>query len=770
MARATRSWTALVLGAVLLLTLGFHIQQVDGSKDFFDSSEYVWRTAEPTLLQAVTTGHPPFHPGYVGLAWLVRQLIPSGIGSPDALALGIVSAISCTLVVWLTYLIARRFKLSERTALIAAMLMAVNPFLMTMAGILVDPGMLVFLLLALYLLLGPITPWTVLASGFSLGGALFFHTQAGLWAIVWLAVLWYRAVPIKLKSWPWLFFAVGPVFTLALYVYLLIHASSQPGSDVAFHTWRSALKYILIGNAGDHDPISIGKFFYLFVAEFTTVGVVLSAIGAYLLGRRDWKTLAFMLLWIVPSALLASSYIYENLYGRALFFAVPALAMLAAVAIDTAISRRKGWGIALATVVFVLFGAPTVMVWARYENQPSPNDRLAAAERALPGGAFIGTNITKTWTDFPGTYVAVGDAGVGVGKAIDAVNQAFANGKPAYLDSDAVQFPFYRSDGAYYDLRSTQTGSALDHGTQLGELFAGYHVDLAQTLAGPFDRRIYAVTPAANAKSFQDRATVNLAAAGDQVVMVGQLPAPRLIVNAYSTDKWAPLNADNFLTTDPLIALWHVLHGTSQPIAWTATDADGVFSLAIPKSLQGHVKLVVTSLPNQTGALTNKSDTFFAWNATTLNPESCASPANGSTRWPLVVGSASSSTASCFNYTLQFGDTLNVSPTGDAVSYQKGQMPFILAGPYVYLPAGRYTMHFNVSSSTTKNMPVGTIDFVGSTSAKRELTGSDFAKANTFQDQMFDVTTTEPTQAMELRVKGDDAAVISVKSVRVERH
>ncbi|MBI2589513.1 hypothetical protein HYW32_00555 [Candidatus Berkelbacteria bacterium] len=763
------SWIA--LGAILLVSLILRIQLVDGSKDFFDSSQYVWRTNGYSLLNAASTGHAPFHPGYVGSSWLIKRGGEAiGLTIPESSAPAIVNVAASLAIILLVFFIARRLGLKERVALLASILIAFNSFFMGMGSILVDPGMIAFLLLALLLLLGPITVWTLLASGISLGIALLFHTQAALWSVLWLGVLWYRSAPLKFSSWRWLIFGVGPLAAAGIYAYLLITASQTPDSVLDFQTVKEALIYLVTGNINDRDSLSLFKMIYLLTAEFGSVGILLALMGTLILAKQNRRALILLALWILPGALFGSSYIYENLYGRAVFFAVPALSFLAAIALD-ALAPRKHFGTAFATFFLLFTVVSGIAVWNRYQNQPAPNDRLETVEKTLsPDGIFIGTNIVKHWIGYAGEFIRYGDTDVDFGAVKTKIATALDEKKPVYLLSDAIQFPFYRSDGAFFDLRSTKTGAPADHQTQLGDLFQSYDVDLVATSLSAFSRRIYSLS-APSDRTIRERAVYPPETVGDQVVITGQLPASRLIVNAYPTAKSDVLHPDNFLRLDPFMSLWHLLRGTRQPLAWTATDASGIFTLTIPKKYQNQFELIVVSSAGQTGSLAEKSNIFFKEKTARIELNPCLGDGdqpNIITTW--LEDGVAREREICTNYELEFSDTFS-PPFGKPAILKQGEpAKYLLAGPYVYLPAGAYTVHFELASSRTDDVVIGTVDFVGVTSVARELRGADFTRANIYQDLTLEVTTEMSTPAFETRVFATGEGTLSVRSIRLERH
>lgn len=583
-ARRQPIWTILILGLVSRIFF------LDGSIDFFDSPQYQWRSALPSVLDAMSAGHAPYHPGYVFFTWIADKL---GNGSPVALAIPSAFASVGSLV--LTFLIGRRL-FSERVAWLATALVAVAPFFwVSSLAILVDPVMIAFYLLSVWLYLEWLTRteqggysahigWLI-GSGFAFGMSMFAHTLVAFWALAfpalivaqrparqWLATVW--------ASIPW---AIGPLLCIAAYVGLLLRAGHNPD---AF----SALRYLLLGNAGDRGPfqlVSGAKNLRIVGGSLLALAAVLGSVRLLVRSPRPGAGLA---LWLWPGLVISALYIYSNLAGRASLIGLVPAALLAAYLVFPnkrgMVTRWQWTGVALLLGSTFLAGAP--LAWS-YGTRTPMMEALNDARKALPrGGLYVSSNEAKTLHDYPQFDVVFEMPKDTITADIDAT---LGQGGPVYAGTDALTYPGYAVDGNHWRIHTLRgTDRYREHGSLSAYLFNRYQVDLVDQV-DRYPLGIVQLTKPSN-RDLASRYTGSLevlepgqqAVLGRVVDVARNEPVSHLQVNAYGGPALHPNRFDRFDWPTQLGTWFERLRKarTADPLYWSYTDASGVVVFPLP--------------------------------------------------------------------------------------------------------------------------------------------------------------------------------------------
>lgn len=602
-------WSIFIGALVLRLPL------VDGSIDFFDSPQYLWRSAVPNLIDALSSGHAPYHPGYVLLTWLLYHLSGGGLEvSPALIALVSVLASSVSLV--LVFLIARRL-FSDGVAWLSTVLVGGAPyFWISSITILVDPVMIVFYLLSVWLYLEwlivhqtsqsknqqtteliPLSPYfLLLTSGLSFGYALFVHTQVAFWALAlpaliiafkspkdWLNTIW--------QSIPWL---LGPVLFLAAYIGLLLHTGHN-------QTLFDALWYLIAGNVGDRSQFEIVSGARNLRLVGGSVLALFAVMGSIRLLRADVRRGTALVLWLYPGLIVSALYVYSNLVGRASIVALVPAAMLAASQVsppgtlakwslrDFFASERGGhWRIGILVLLMSTLAASLPLVLS-YGTQPPMMEAINEIRKSLPqGGLYVSSNEAKTLHDYP-TFDVVFEQSQG--DITTDINATLTANQPVFVGSDALTYPGYAVDGNHWRIFSLEgVNQAREHGSLSAYLFNLYEVDLFRQI-GSYPLAIERVhLPSQRSVRTRYETSLEVMAPG-QTAVLGRIVDERsgqsvshLQVNAYGESV---LNAERIDRFDwpTQLGTWLAIalrQRTRDPLFWGYTDARGVVAFPLP--------------------------------------------------------------------------------------------------------------------------------------------------------------------------------------------
>lgn len=795
----TRSIFVYILAAIVLFLS--RLAFISHSPDFFDSTQYVYRATLPTFKEIVTTGHPPFHPLYVLFSAFFYR-----IGFHDATYAATLPSVvfGCGSII-LVYLLSRRF-FSNKVAYLATIIYTLIPFVwISQITVLVDPVEHFFYFLSLYLFAlcfdrRRASYLISILAGVSFGLAAFTHTQVAIWAlgIISIAILSLKNLsPKTLKQtliYLILFVLSALVFVLP-YLKIMTLASSTR-SDFDFHSYRSALKYLVLGNAGDHQPFSLmaAKSYLLEIASVPVA--ILAFLGMIEMLWKEWKKALALLLWLVPASIVASSYIYENLHGRALIIGLVPLSVFAAYFI-----LRRRFSIASILTILVLAQLLVISwpaVW-RYHSLPAPNISLSQLQKAsLPQGTFISSNVTRTWSNYTGSFISFGDVGSGAAVAQASAKKSFSENRPVYVSSDAIYHPFWRYDGQYFDLRSIQTGDANGHITLLDSFFKNYYFVLDRINNYGFKQAVYKVTDQKPTDYLEgiEKALPNSAIVFGRIVSSSKgNPVSNVSANLY-----APLRcnavSENITKFDFAYCLKRIILKSQDPVDWSFSDANGWFFIQNPVQ-NSHLVLGISpsqvKLEEPKGSFAKKESRDIAGELVATydnlkDVKQAISQNNGSF---YVLASLNSGKMKFEFYRFDFDLTPTNMIEAEDLSGEKGQVVadkgasgqlvreskadekggYLVAGPYLDLDPGKYRVSFTVKSAEQVSAEVK-FDVVSDSAvvshALKEMPLSDIAR-DKFQEIPLEFSISKPTTGFEFRVYVPANIKVEIDYIKLEK-
>lgn len=569
-----------IVGIVVLFLSRFLF--LSNSRDFFDSSEYLWRLKIPELIKVVTTGHPPYHPMYVGLASLFYKM---GITAYDGTTAAIIPSalLGCVSVIF-AFLLAKNL-FGRKVAWLSTVIYALLPFVYSsQITILVDPTMHGFYLASLYVFAlsmdqrGSKSLWLAVLAGILLGGAAFTHTSIAFWITAYLGIWFIKSekinfAAVKKDYLKFILGAVSACWAIVAYVALLLAAHRFASND-GEATVKDALKYLLLGNSSDHGSISLYLSAKYFLTISTVIVGVLAVLGFLKIIFKNPKNAIGFFIWFVPSTILTANYIYENLHGRAMIPALFPVAILAAIFILSI--RKKYIEVLLIGLVVLQVGLLGFSAASRYASKLAPFEQIYLMQKSLEsGGVFISSNVTRTFNEYAGKFISFGDVGQGAGEAEKAIDDSLNAGKKAYVSIDAIWYPKRRFDGMFYDIRANAGGSSQNQRTLLNNVFEDKTFILSK-MNPLYNQAIYEVSndSADRTANLDDRAKEHELIFG-RVLSDGQ--SLKVASVSFYQNNFCMTDKNDITYGDWGFCLYRILTGNKNVESWSYTDKDGWF-------------------------------------------------------------------------------------------------------------------------------------------------------------------------------------------------
>ena len=100
-----KRYISIIVGLIIVITRFFFF---DGSPDYFDATQYLWRTNTGSLLDALSTGHAPYHPGYLFFSYYIHNIFQFFDIDNLEIAATLPAIIFGSLALWFFYLLSLR--------------------------------------------------------------------------------------------------------------------------------------------------------------------------------------------------------------------------------------------------------------------------------------------------------------------------------------------------------------------------------------------------------------------------------------------------------------------------------------------------------------------------------------------------------------------------------------------------------------------------------------------------------------------------------------
>lgn len=759
---------------------------LSNSRDFFDSSEYLWRLKIPEMARVLTSGHPPFHPMYVGLASLFYKL---GFTGHDGTTAGIIPSalLGCVAVIF-AYLLSKNL-FGRKIAALTAIVFAFLPFVYSsQLTILVDPTMHGFYFASLYLFAVSLDKkgrssliWASLA-GLCLAGAAFTHTSIAFWITAYPAI-WLIKIKkfdfLAIKKDIWKFVLVGffALFAIAGYVYLLRLAYTFGMGD-GKATIKAALKYLLLGNVSDRSEISLYLALKYYLTIATSVVGLLAILGFVRLIWKNFKSAIAFFIWFVPSTILTANYIYENLHGRAM---MPALVPTVLLAVIFVLSiKNKYLKSALVILLIVQVGYLGFFAAAKYHSQPAPFEEIYMMQKAIePGGVFISSNVTRTFNEYNGKFISFGDVGQGANEAEKAIENTLAEGKKSYISLDAIWYPRRRFDGMFYDIRANAGGRTEGQRTLLNNIFEEKNF-LPVKMNSLFNQAFYEISNdvADRYKDLDARAKEHSLVVGR--VLAGANPVSVASVNIYQNNLCMADKSD--ITYHDLgFCLFRSVSKSRDVEDWTFTDRSGWFYLPVTKNPS---KITLGYSSEQT-RINNQDGYFVKSGSSEVKGEKVGTfdleglkreTSNFSSFYAVSHVEGDQVRYDLYKFASSFdkisrieGEDLpseagkatlsKTASSGSVMQSKKAENGYLVSGPYISLKPGRYQVRFHYGESSGGQVTFDVISDLGRNELAKTVISNITEKTYRDQDLEFEIKDASAGQNIEFRIKLENAAL-----------
>lgn len=804
-----RYWIVLVLALISRFAL------TSAYKDFFDSMQYVWRTDSGSLLDALSTGHAPFHPGYIFFTYYANNILHIfGVYNTE-LAATLPSLLwgSLTLLVFFAF---TEKLFDTKTSILATIFASLVPyFWISNLAIIVDPTMIFFYLLSLYLYFLWIDdkkhPWYyIILSGFAFGWAMWAHTQIAFWALGFVGLIIYKIEPkewIKyiIKSIPWV---IGPLFFIGIYLFLLVHSQYTP-------TYVEAAKYLFLGNAGDRMPFSLLPGIRNYLIIMSVFLASLSFIGLIKLLLKKTKLGLFLAIWLIPGLFLGALYLYANLYGRASMIAMfPGI--MASAYLLTSWQPKKKFILVLKYIVIVLAIAQLVYISfpivGSYAQEYSAYDEMDVARKTLPpDGLIILSNLEKTLVGYEGDHAVVWEMPKDI--IDEKIKKAEDAEKPIYVDMDAMRFPYYQYDGHNWEIKSTNIDPKGKDKSFVSYLYSIYNFDLA--LTSELGNKVGTYLAYKEDLSLEERIKSNLENTSDaQGLVFGRLyddennyPISQNIVDVYSKNE--PISRQKINYNDWLYYLVNNYQKSSgsedyDPLNWAYTDKGGYFITAVPKEELTNTYLTSTShnIPLESALVGyDKTDGFkfvkpvqkeIAQNllrsgdVSSENINQIINIIPKDRGYYLTIKKTTENNyyyeLYSIDYNLDTGNTLGAELlpneigeiTDEGLHTEKSGKGMLTYGPWIKFSPGSYEVYFRLKTSkNTDDEILGKLEIKSKYSEEpivsRDLKISDFPEANEFYDIALSFDTDDVLDEVEFKTHAKGVVDLTLENIKIEK-
>lgn len=786
----SRSLYIYILSIIVLFLSRFLF--VSRGIDFFDAHEYIARTGAGDLISAIGRGHPPFHPTYLFFSYLLYHYLSI---STEAAALILTNVIFGTIAIIFAFLTVREI-ISSKVAWLSSIFYALIPFVyISQITILVDPSMQAFYFISLYLFALAIKSKSKLGyllsffAGLSISISALSHTQIAFWIFGFVAI-----IILCQKAWDFKSVMVSLLKTIilavigfsAIFVYIALLLNASPVLNLEINTAKEALKFLLFGNVGDRSSLEIvriAKYYFLLPSSIIGLFAILFSITAL---KKQWKVILILLLWGVPGFILTSSYIYENLHGRAMMIGLLPICVLASMFILNFRLWKIRFGLSLIVILQLL--CITVFAVISYRSLPSAFEELAKIQKeSSQDGTFVSSNVSRTWHDYKGEFVNFGDVGVGAGLVQQKTEESLNKKEVAYVSSDAVHLPYRRYDGKYYDIRSTGIDGASGHTTILDNLFNQKSI-FPYRVSPDYRLMVYQIADEFSYKHLDGIPDI----AKNQNIVFGHIaerdkPISMLTVNAYAESLCNATNDDLF-RFDFAICAWREIRNTKQTDNWSFTDQDGWFYLP---TKQNKFDLVIGPVASSTrweflgsrfttpGPIKVESQKSLEYHTLNDLKEAIKNEKGSFYVMAKYDGQSVVYNLNKFNFTLPTTDRLEAenlggqgevvtdkNASGKAYKTNNRQTGYLLSGPYLELPKGHYELTFRLRSKAynIQNSLIE-IDVTDSNSGRAyysERFGADKFAGDEFLEQKISFRIDDEAQSVEFRIRTFDKVKLDV--------
>lgn len=404
---------------------------------FFDSPEYLARFSNPNYFQAMSSGHTPFHAGYIMLFWPIFHIAKLlEINPPFTIIFAqiIISAIAIYCFYRFTAIIS-----NYKIATIASIILSLTPiYWIINVSVMAELTYINFFLIsvlfvALYAKNKSYQNYYLLIGCISFGLALLTNPLVGLWLPFILSVVFY----LRKERVLLLFLSIGMTVFLAILInsFLIAYAYHAPIQN-GIHQYLFGEDIKIAPNVSSVILITrfIRNAFIPILQNSTTIVFILSVISFMKIFHINKKLFVVTLLWISPS-ILTNQWFDPLLFGRHGIIAGFGLAFLASILLE---KRKLLFFLTIGYLLIVSLPALNLL------RQPIPYIEMGKFTQTLPKGLLIETHFARPQVEgyYSGKIIFVNQPGWDKKKLEEEIDSYLNNKQPIFITSQALSDPY----------------------------------------------------------------------------------------------------------------------------------------------------------------------------------------------------------------------------------------------------------------------------------------------------------------------------------------
>jgi hypothetical protein len=406
---------------------------ISSSLLFFDSPQYAERLLLPNFWQAIVSGHPPLHSGYILVLWPIAQI--AKFFSFDPILTVKVFSVFLGFFGFLALFHLLKNIFNKNVALKILFLLAFTPILwLANLDLLVVNVYFPFFFFSLF------AGFKALTSGklkyFFLTGIflmVIFLTHS-ITLIYWPGAFLFLISFSKTKdSFKKLFSSFFMAFLLANFFLFSFYTLGRG------MTASEAFYWLFLGKLNEHAqffPLWLGflrivrNFVLVFCSNFTVIFTIAGLAAFFIVFKKRGRKLASALfIWFLP-AILAAQWWDGLLQGRHLILATLPLA------IAVALSFKKLYPVILVNLVVAGLGAVLLT------KPPTPQELVNRSLEKLPqNGIYLESHFWRPWTKYPNA-VFINEPFWPKEKIKEIIENALGDNVPIFVSSQALSEPY----------------------------------------------------------------------------------------------------------------------------------------------------------------------------------------------------------------------------------------------------------------------------------------------------------------------------------------
>lgn len=410
---------------------------------FFDSVEYLSRFENANLLQAISSGHSPFHPGYVIPFWLIFNFFKIFHLNPSFFMILCQIIFSVFAIFCLYYYLKLIF--DKNTSLITALLFSLTPiYWITNVVIMADSTYVNFFFISLFFI-GKYLTEKKYKNVYLIFGCLSYVSSllTNPLVILWSPIFLFTTYLLKSHH------KKNVIFFLATSIIIAIFVNSTIISFAYKTSLLRAMSNYLFGVDIDLTPsitsiISMFRFIRNFVVSMqqnNTCILIILLIVSILKTFKNKKIIYFSGCFILP-ILITSQWYDSLLYGRHSMIASVGICLLAANII------KKIKVLLFLTVAYVFICSFSTLYLLK---TPIPGLQMRNFVEKLPKGLIIESHFFRPQIEnhYSGKIIYINQPGWNKNSLKKIIDDYLKNDLPIFITAQALSEPYGLYLGPY---------------------------------------------------------------------------------------------------------------------------------------------------------------------------------------------------------------------------------------------------------------------------------------------------------------------------------